>query len=106
MPMAGWRSGQVFMKPGHLPAAFGRLARPPRGPGGSDLLWPGSPPVSGAAGSWLDEERRRCRTLLGRLAAVFYIGSGLLGLVTLPLPAPGSNRAATAAVCVAALVAG
>jgi signal transduction histidine kinase len=30
--------------------------------------------------------------LFGRLAAVFYAGSGLLGLVTLPLPAPGSNR--------------
>ncbi len=37
---------------------------------------------------------------------MFYIGSGLLGLVTLPLPAPGLNRAATAAVCVAALLVG
>ena len=44
--------------------------------------------------------------LLARLAAVFYLGSGLLGLVTLPLPAPGLNRAATATVCAAALVAG
>jgi signal transduction histidine kinase len=37
---------------------------------------------------------------------VFYIGSGLLGLVTLPLPAPGLNRAATASVCAVALVVG
>jgi signal transduction histidine kinase len=37
---------------------------------------------------------------------MFFVGSGLLGLVTLPLPAPGSNRAATASVCVAALMAG
>jgi signal transduction histidine kinase len=44
--------------------------------------------------------------LLGRLAAVFYVGAGLLGLATLPLPAPGSNRVATASVCAAALVVG
>jgi signal transduction histidine kinase len=37
---------------------------------------------------------------------VFYAGSGLLGLVTLPLPAPGLNRVATASVCVAALAVG
>ena len=43
---------------------------------------------------------------MGRLAAVFYVGSGLLGLATLPLPAPGSNRAATTLISVAALAAG
>ena len=48
----------------------------------------------------------RRRGLFGRLAAVFYVGSGLLGLVTLPLPAPGLDRAATALISVAALVAG
>ena len=44
--------------------------------------------------------------LLGRLAAVFYAGSGVLGLVTLPLPAPGSNRLAILLVSAVALVIG
>jgi len=37
---------------------------------------------------------------------VFYAGCGALGLVTLPLPAPGSDTAATAAVYAAAVVIG
>ena len=44
--------------------------------------------------------------LFGRLAAVFYAGSGLLGLVTLPLPAPTSNRLAVMLVSAAALAVG
>ena len=44
------------------------------------------------------------RRLFGRLAAVFYAGCGALGLVTLPLPAPGSDTEATAAVYAAAVV--
>ena len=46
------------------------------------------------------------RRLFGCLAAVFYVGSGALGLATLPLPAPGSDTAATAAVYAAAVVVG
>jgi signal transduction histidine kinase len=46
------------------------------------------------------------RRLYGRLAAVLFTGSGVLGLVTLPLPAPGSNPAATAAVYAVALALG
>jgi signal transduction histidine kinase len=46
------------------------------------------------------------RRLFGRLAAVFFAGSGVLGLVTLPLPAPGSDKAATAAVYAVALALG
>jgi signal transduction histidine kinase len=46
------------------------------------------------------------RRLYGRLAAVFFAGSGVVGLVTLPLPAPGSNSAATAAVYAVALALG
>jgi signal transduction histidine kinase len=46
------------------------------------------------------------RRLYGRVAAVFFAGSGALGLVTLPLPAPGLDPAATAAVCAAALALG
>ncbi len=44
--------------------------------------------------------------LFGRLAAVFYAGSGLLGLVTLPLPAPASNRLAIILVSAVALAVG
>ena len=63
--------------------------------------------VAGWAGApSLAAERSRRRVLLGRLAAVFYLGSGLVGLVTLPLPAPGSNRLGTMLVSVIALVAG
>lgn len=46
------------------------------------------------------------RRLFGGLAALFFVGSGVVGLATLPLPAPGSNATATAAVYVVALVLG
>jgi hypothetical protein len=46
------------------------------------------------------------RRLYGRLAAMFFIGAGVVGLVTLPLPAPGSDTIATAAVYAAALALG
>jgi signal transduction histidine kinase len=58
-----------------------------------------------AAGSPGDAPRHRQR-LYGRLAALFFAGSGVLGLLALPLPAPGSNTAAMAAVFAAALVTG
>src|SRR2546429_5515415 len=37
---------------------------------------------------------------------MFFAGSGVVGLVTLPLPAPGSNPAATAAAYAVALALG
>src|SRR6266516_277133 len=46
------------------------------------------------------------RRLVGRLAALFFAGAGLLGLVALPLPAPGLDVAATAAVDAVALALG
>ncbi len=46
------------------------------------------------------------RRLYGRLAALLFAGAGVLGLVTLPLPAPGSDPMATAAVYAVALVLG
>ena len=46
------------------------------------------------------------RRLFGRLAALFYAGSGLLGLALVPLPAPGADRAAVAAVYATAVVIG
>jgi signal transduction histidine kinase len=46
------------------------------------------------------------RRLFGRLAAMFFAGAGVLGLVTLPLPAPGADKAANAAVYAVALALG
>jgi signal transduction histidine kinase len=53
-----------------------------------------------------DDGPRRRQRLYGRLASVFFAGSGALGLVTLPLPAPGANKAAMAVVCTAAVIVG
>jgi signal transduction histidine kinase len=53
-----------------------------------------------------EDGRRRRQRLYGRLAAVFFAGSGALGLITLPLPAPGSNPAAMAVVCAVAVMLG
>jgi signal transduction histidine kinase len=92
-----------FTELGYLRGVLTKLALQPPGAGPPRA---GSPGTAGIDASSPDEARSRRRALLGRLAAVFYAGSGLLGLVTLPLPAPGSNRAATTLVCVAALVAG
>jgi signal transduction histidine kinase len=83
-------SGHAATKPGRRPEVLLRPAGPP----------PGQPEPS------LAEERSRRRALLGRLAAVFYLGSGLLGLVTLPLPAPGSDRLGTTLICAVALALG
>src|SRR5437764_8652927 len=66
---------------------------------------PGSVPGQAGPRS-LAEERNRRQVLLGRLAAIFYAGSGLLGLVTLPLPAPHSNWLGTMLVSMAALAVG
>jgi signal transduction histidine kinase len=67
-----------------------------------------SPPVpAGRTGAvLLDDAPPDRRRLFGRLAALFFAGSGVLGLVALPLPAPGSNPAATAAVYAVALALG
>jgi signal transduction histidine kinase len=60
----------------------------------------------GETTSPLDDGPRRRQRLYGRLAALFFAGSGALGLITLPLPAPGANMAAMAAVFAAALITG
>jgi signal transduction histidine kinase len=106
---AGANSGDhpVFFTgpPGPPPGADvrGRRWAVPRPPVPGPTV-PGSGVPAGAAS--LTEERSRRRALLGRLAAVFYVGSGLLGLITLPLPAPDSNRLVTTLVSVIALAIG
>jgi signal transduction histidine kinase len=98
--------GSEFTELGYLRGVLTKLAQPPPGADEGDSLRLSAPVGGGIDACSPDEQRSRRRALLGRLAAVFYVGSGLLGLVTLPLPAPGSNRAATTLVSVAALVAG
>ena len=56
--------------------------------------------------SSLSDGPRHNRRLQARLAAMFFAGAGLLGLVTLPLPAPGLNVIATAALSAIAFVLG
>jgi signal transduction histidine kinase len=104
--MAEREFGNEFTELGYLRGVLAKLARHPPGAGVGDPLRFGSPVTAGIDAFSPDEQRSRRRVLFGRLAAVFYVGSGLLGLVTLPLPAPGSSRAATALISVAALVAG
>ena len=88
--------GNEFTELGYLGGVFTKLAPAPSGcrrGGPADANGPplrfGSPGTADIDVSSPDVARGRRQALLGRLAAVFYVGSGLLGLVTLPLPAPG-----------------
>lgn len=63
-------------------------------------------PGGHGGGLLLDGRAPGLRRLLGRLAALFYMGSGLLGLALFTLPAPGANRPAVAAVYATAAVIG
>jgi len=65
-----------------------------------------SHPISRTERTSPEDGPRRRRQLQGRLAAVFFAGSGVLGLVTLPLPSPGADTAAIAALFTAALIIG
>lgn len=108
--MATRISGQTASKAGHQRESLIGPAQPLASqplPGRRFGFVPGQAnPGSLADPRSLAEERSRRQALLGRLAAVFYVGSGLLGLVTLPLPAPHSNRLGIMLVCVAALAVG
>lgn len=103
--MAGRRSHDLLTKLSSLPATMAKgawpIPEPPAlEPAGAD------PGILHDPEAALGGERRRRQVVLARLAAVFYLGSGVLGLVTLPLPAPGSNRIATVAISAAALAVG
>src|SRR6266566_4536472 len=100
------RGGTGATRHGHPQPVLATAVRPPLdrrandgAPGRSLTIGQEKAPPQG------DGPRRRQR-LYGRLAAVFLAGSGLLGLVTLPLPAPGSTTIAIAGVDTAALVLG
>lgn len=66
----------------------------------------GGPAVGEAPLFLLNSSPWQRQRLYGRLAAIFFTGSGAAGLLTLELPAPGLDVAATAAVSVAAVMAG
>jgi hypothetical protein len=102
---ASWQGG-AGARPGHLRRALITTVRPLRDLDGMDPIH--SPPVrTGHTGTApLSDGPPDRRRLFGRLAAMFFAGSGVLGLVTLPLPAPGSDKAATAAVYAVALALG
>jgi signal transduction histidine kinase len=102
-------SDHTVSKPDHQPESLIGRAQPPAAQPRVSQRLPGRRPgsVPGQAGPRsLAEERNRRQALLGRLAAVFYAGSGLLGLVTLPLPAPHSNWLGTMLVSTAAVAVG
>jgi signal transduction histidine kinase len=91
---------------GHLYRALTTAVRPVRDVRGM-ALGQDAPEQAGRTGAvLLDDGPPDRRGLFGRLAAVFFAGAGVVGLVTLPLPAPGVNVAATAAVYAVALACG
>lgn len=59
-----------------------------------------------AESSSLSDAPRHSRRLHGRLAAIFFAGPGLLGLVTLPVPVPGLNVTVTAVLSAVAFALG
>jgi signal transduction histidine kinase len=101
-PLAHPAGRRVAARPGQLRRALAVVSplhsfRGVGSAGGSALQVGAVPSRDGLVG------RRR---LYGRLAAMFFAGAGVLGLATLPLPAPGSDTSATAAVYAAALACG
>jgi signal transduction histidine kinase len=92
--------------PGGLPGAPDTATRPLRGRRSCGLLRGPCGRPGHTDGLLLNGRAPGLRRLFGRLAALFYVGCGALGLATLPLPAPGSDIAAIAAVYAAAVVVG
>jgi signal transduction histidine kinase len=106
-PLAAHRgSGGAAARPGRLDWALAPAGRPLDDLRGSDPARGLSAPADRTGAVALDDGPPDRRRLFGRLAALFFAGAGALGLVTLPLPAPGSNPAATAAVYAVALALG
>jgi signal transduction histidine kinase len=100
----GPHTDETFAELGYPRGVLTKPGQPP-GPPASDPLHLSSLLSSGPLAP-PHEERGRRQILFGRLAAVFYIGSGLLELITLPLPAPGEDRAVLGLVAAIAVVVG
>jgi signal transduction histidine kinase len=80
--------------------------RPAHGPRAGGLIRGRCAPAGHGGGLLLDGRAPGLRRLFGRLAAIFYAGSGLLGVALFPLPAPGADKAAVAAVYATAAIIG
>jgi len=105
--VAARTSDDVAARRNFLPGALiGLPPPPPAASSTNDAPGSGIAATGRPAAESLEAHRSRRRVLFGRLAAIFYAGSGLLGLVTLPLPAPTSNRLAVILVSAAALAVG
>jgi signal transduction histidine kinase len=105
-PLAHPAGRQTAARLGQVRQALGTVA-PPRhdfGTAGSARARPGR--AGRVPGLLVTDGPAGRRALFGRLAAIFFAGAGVLGLATLPLPAPGSDTGATAAVYAAALACG
>ncbi len=105
-PLAHPAGGQAATRLGQVRQALGTVVPSRRGLAGArsaraQLGW-----ASRAAAVLVTDGSAGRRGLFGRLAAIFFAGAGVLGLATLPLPAPGSDAGATAAVNAAALACG
>ena len=98
--------GGIATRLGHLRRALATTVHPPPDFRARDPAQSRSPTTNQAGTSSVNEGPGRRRRLHGRLAAIFFAGSGVLGLVTLPLPAPGLSVIATAAVSAVALALG
>jgi signal transduction histidine kinase len=99
-------SGGAATRPGRLHRALAIVVRPLHDLRGKAPARGRSAPAGRIGALPLDDGPPGRRRLCGRLAALFFAGAGVLGLVTLPLPAPGSNPAATGAVYAVALALG
>jgi len=101
-----WWQQSAAARPGHLYRALSTGVRLLPGIGGMGTVH--IPPVLAGQASAVPRVDRLPdrRGLFGRLAAVFVAGAGVMGLVTLPLPAPGSDAVAMSAVCAVALALG
>jgi signal transduction histidine kinase len=106
-PLAAHRgSGGAAARPGQLYRALTTVVRPLHDFGEMDPIHSPPVPAGHTSASSLNDGPPDRRRLFGRLAAVFFAGAGVLGLVTLPLPAPGSDAAVIAAVYAVALALG
>ena len=97
---------EVAGRPDHLRRALEAAARPPYDFRETGPIQSPPRPAGHRGGRSLNGGPPDRRRLFGRLAAMFFMGAGMVGLVTLPLPAPGSDTVATAAVYAAALTLG
>src|SRR5205809_3010165 len=99
-------SGGVAARPGNVHRVLDAVAKPLHRFAVMSLIHSPPAPAGPAGGGSLNGGPPDRRRLVGRLAALFFAGAGVLGLVTLPLPAPGSDAPVTAGIYAVALALG